>query len=306
MPAPSGDDFLPLSKTTFPQMFPGKQVGPMPKPSNRKRICWYIGLGLVGLVCVPFGLWASLTHRPKFYRPDVGESKEVLEEEAKHFVKQSLQLRNDIANEPTWEAVFSDREVNAWLAEDLITHFADQLPPEIHDPRIMFETDRMTLAFGLDQGPVRSVIWVVARPRVPEDNVISLTLEKIRAGALPVPPDRIIKTLSDQAKRSGLDITWSKDGDLPVATIRYRADRTRNNVVLERVHIRGGQIKLSGRSNRAIAKAPTLPRAEMLQLNFPRRKVQDGPEPPPAAEAAPAPAEPEAPAARQNSADPVS
>ena len=46
----------------------------------------------------------------------------------------------------------------------------------------------MTLAFKLDQGPVQSVIWVVARARVPEDNVLALTLEKIRAGALPSPP----------------------------------------------------------------------------------------------------------------------
>ena len=59
---------------------------------------------------------------------------------AKRFVAQSLQLRNDICNEPTWEAVFTDQEVNAWLAEDLVTHFADQLPPEVHEPRVVFET----------------------------------------------------------------------------------------------------------------------------------------------------------------------
>jgi hypothetical protein len=277
----------------------------MPKPCNRRLIFWYVGLGLLGLTCVPLGLWASLTHRPKFYRPDVEEPKELLEQEAKRFVRQSLQLRNDIANEPTWDAVFSDREVNAWLAEDLVTHFADQLPPEVHDPRIMFEPDRVTLAFGLDQGPVRSVIWVVARPRVPEDNVVSLTLEKIRAGALPVPAERVIHALTEQAKRSGLDVTWSKDGDLPMATIRYRADKVRNSVVLERVHIRNGQIKLSGRSNRAIATAPTLPRGDVLQLNFPRRKVQDGPEPPPAVEAEPLPTEPPAAVDRTSSAGPV-
>src|SRR5206468_2359420 len=83
----------------------------------------------------------------------------------KRFVAQSLQLRNDICNEPTWMAVFTDQEVNAWLAEDLVTEFADQLPPEVHEPRVMFELDRVTLAFELDQGPVRSVIWVVARRR---------------------------------------------------------------------------------------------------------------------------------------------
>ena len=214
-----------------------------------KRVFFYAGLVLIALISVPVGLWMSLTHKPKFYQELVDHQPgEDVEAEAKRFVAQSLQLRNDIANEPNWEAVFSDREVNAWLAEDLVTHFADQLPPEVHEPRIAFEADRITLAFGLDQGPVRSVIWVVARARVPEDNVIALTLEKIRAGALPVSPDRIVKTLTDQAKKNGLDVTWSKEGNLPVATIRYRPDRVRQDVVLERVSIREGQIRLNGRS----------------------------------------------------------
>ena len=147
----------------------------MPKPCLRRRIFVYGGLALLVAVAVPLVLWASLTHTPDFYRPLVDLPREGLEREAKAFVQQSLQLRNDIANEPNWEAVFNQTEVNAWLAEDLVTHFADQLPPEVHDPRVMFESDRVTLAFGLDQGPVRSVVWVVAKPSVPEENVIGHT-----------------------------------------------------------------------------------------------------------------------------------
>ena len=70
------------------------------------------------------------------------------EAKAKHFVASSLQLRNDITNERDWQAVFTDGEVNAWLAEDLVTTFADQIPAEVHEPRVAFEPDRITLAFG--------------------------------------------------------------------------------------------------------------------------------------------------------------
>ena len=127
------------------------------------------------------------------------------EVKAKHFVAQSLQLRNDICNEPTWEAVFSDQEVNAWLAEDLVTHFADQLPPEVHDPRVLFETDRVILAFQLEKGALQSVITVVARPRVPEENTVELTLEKIRAGILPVPADNILDRIIEHARYRGVE-----------------------------------------------------------------------------------------------------
>ena len=276
----------------------------MHQASRRKRACVYSGVAVLTVAGVALGFWASITHTPSFYRTLVDRPRGGQEEEAKNFVKQSLQLRNDIANEPTWEAVFTDTEVNAWLAEDLVKHFADQLPPEVHEPRIAFEAGRITLAFQLDQGPVRSVIWVVARARIPEDNVVALTLEKIRAGALPVPPDRIVPTLTDQARKNGLEITWTKDGDLPVATIRYRGNR-RDDVVLERVHIREGQIRLNGRSNRQTAAAPTLPSRQSLQDNFPSRKTQNVIEPPPAPEAEGIPGQ-VPPAEDRNSATPSS
>ena len=63
---------------------------------------------------------------------------------------------------------------------------------------------------------------------------------------------------------------------MPVALIRYKPVQGRSDVVLERLNIRKGQIRLSGRSDRqrgGIA-TPTLPDARVLQLNFPRRKRQ--------------------------------
>src|SRR4051794_16575744 len=157
-----------------------------------KRVLVVSTTVIAALAAAPGLAWLSLTHTPHFYRAMVAVPPERRAAEAKRFVAQSLQLRNDIVNEPTWEAVFSDEEVNAWLAEDLVTHFADQLPPGVHEPRVMFEMDRVPLAFGLDRGPVRSVVWVVARPRVPAPNVLELTVEKIRAGMLPVPAEQVL------------------------------------------------------------------------------------------------------------------
>ena len=236
-----------------------------------------IGVSLSLLAVVPVAVWVSLTHKPKFYRAAVALPREQREVKAKQFVAQSLQLRNDIVNEPAWEAVFSDQEVNAWLAEDLVTHFADQLPPEVHEPRVIFEVDRVTLAFELDQGPIRSVIWVVARPRVPEENVLELTLEKIRAGVLPVSAEKILPRIGTQAKHHGFDVQWKYDENkLAVVTIRYTPVAGRDDVRLEQVQVRDGQMRLAGTSNRSkgVVRAPTLPTRKVLQSKFPRRKVQ--------------------------------
>jgi hypothetical protein len=244
---------------------------------RKTRRRWFVlGLGVLSLLAAPAAVWVGLTHQPRFYRRLEAIPPERRRAEAKHFVAQSLQLRNDICNEDHWEAAFTDEEVNAWLAEDLVTHFADQLPPGIHEPRVAFEADRVTLAFQLDRGPVRSVIWVVARIRVPEGNTLALTLEKIRAGVVPVPAEEITGRIDRHARSHGLDIRWEQDGDRPMALIRYSPAPGRHDIVLERLQIQGGRILLGGRSQRSAGAmtSPTLPGRRMLQSTFPKRNTQ--------------------------------
>lgn len=251
----------------------------MRKPSKRVLI---VGLVLASLVIIPALAWVSLTYEPKFYRTMARQPRARREAEAKRFVANSLQLSNSIRNEPVWEAVFSDEEVNAWLAEDLVTQFADQLPPEVHDPRLVFETDRVTLAFRLEQGPVKSVIWVVARPRVPEGNVLELTLEKIRAGVFPVRADDVLDRIVEHVRASGVDVSWKRVDGRPVVLVRYQPDSDREDVELETVQISDGQIRLAGKSNRerGIVRAPKLPTRKVLQSKFPRRNSQASGSPP--------------------------
>ena len=241
-----------------------------------KRVIWIV-LGLTVLATIPLGIWFSLTYQPSYYRDIVFLTREQRAGKAKKFVAQSLQLRNDICNEPNWEAVFTDQEVNAWLAEDLVTHFANQLPPEVHEPRVLFELNRITLAFLLKQGAVQSVITVVARPRVPGGNTVELTLEKIRAGILPVPADNVLDRIIEYARYHGVDAEWARKDGYPVVLMRYTPNLAREDVQLEEVQIRSGKIRLAGRSDRAKGAfhRPILPSRRVLQSKFPVRHVQD-------------------------------
>ena len=238
---------------------------------------WKIAASVLAVcLAIPTAVWFSLTHQPTFYRTMKSLPRAQREAKAKHFVANSLQLRNDITNERDWQAVFSDQEVNAWLAEDLVTHFADQIPPEVHEPRFAFEHDRITFAFGYDRGPIRSVIWVVARASVPEDNVLALSIEKVRAGMIPIPVNRIIGPLTDGARERGLDIRWKDGENPPVALIRFRPDGGGSDVVRQKLTVLQGQIRFSGRADRlqGTFRGPVLPDRRLLQLNFPKRNRQ--------------------------------
>lgn len=238
----------------------------------------FVGMGtiLAAILAIPAAIWFSLTYQPAYYRESLSLPQAQREVKAKHFVAQSLQLRNDICNEPNWEAVFSDQEVNAWLAEDLVTHFADQLPPEVHDPRVLFEMDRVILAFQLERAGVQSVITVIARPRVPEGNTVELTLEKIRAGILPVPADNILDRIVEHVRGHGVDVQWRRREGYPVVVMRYTPNLNRDDVQLEDVEIRSGQIRLAGRSDRTRGafQTPRLPSRKVLQSTFPNRSFQ--------------------------------
>ena len=249
----------------------------MPKPRSRWVV---IGLAVLCLLLsAPVGVWVALTHQPDFYRRAVTIPHAQTETEAKHFVEQSIQLSNDIINEPKWEAVFTDHEVNAWLAEDLLKSFADLVPANVHDPRVIFDMDRITAAFQVDRGSFTSVMWLVARVRVPEGNVLELTIEKMRVGALPLPIEQVLERVTRQARDRGLDVQWREDPDGPVATIRYASKGRNDDVVLERLNILEGKIVFSGRSNGVGAGGPKrLPNRRVLQSRFPRRNRQVQPE----------------------------
>jgi hypothetical protein len=141
---------------------------------------------------------------------------------------------------------------------------------------VAFAGDRITLAFQLDKGPITTVIWVVVQASVAEDNVLALTIEKIRAGVIPISADQFIEPITVQAKEYGLDLQWTRDNGMPVARIRFHPSQDRTDIVLEQLNVRKGQIRFSGRSDRlqGTAVKPKLPTRKILQMNFPRQNTQ--------------------------------
>ena len=248
----------------------------MRKTGKKKWVV--LGVGATGVALIPVGFWVMLTLQPSFYRQLKSIPPEVRHAEAQRFVAQSLQLRNDIRNEPNWEAIFSDQEVNAWLAEDLVTQFADQIPPGVQNPRVAFEKDRLTLAFELDQGPIRSVVWVVAAIKVPQENALALTLEKVRAGLVPVPMAKLVAKIDEYATSRGFEVEWEHDPNgPPTAILRYAPDVERSDIVLEKILVRPGELRLSGRSDRSKGEVamPNLPGRAKAQSARPGRNTSD-------------------------------
>jgi hypothetical protein len=241
------------------------------RASRKRRMVSLLAVVTVLGTLIPLAVWRSVTYEPPFYRRLAKMDGQIRRVEADRFVSQTFQLRNDIANEDRWAAIFSDEEVNAWLGEHLVTHFADYLPDGVRDPVVVFELDRVTLAFKLDRGPFTSLVWAVARVQVASDNTIALRLEKIRAGAMPISPEEVVGPIIQRAKAHGLDVDWARERGEPVAHFRYSPSPGRLDVVLERVMVLDGRLYISGRSDRQVGRVSELrlPNRRILQMNFP-------------------------------------
>jgi len=235
-----------------------------------RRLCWGCVTACL-LVGIAVSAWLSLTYEPSYYREIVNLPRRDREANAKQFVTSSLQLSNDIRNESLWEAVFSDQEVNAWLAQDLLTHFAEHIPPEVREPRVIFETDRIVLAFRYEQLGVETVITVIAKPRVPRDNLLELTIESVRAGILPVYADGVFDRIVGHARSKGIDVSWKRRDGYPVVSLFYSPNPQRNDVRLENLQLRTGQIRLAGRSEKPLEEPkPSKPLSRnVIQSNYP-------------------------------------
>ncbi len=94
---------------------------------------------------------------------------------------------------------------------------------------------------------------------------------------MPVPADNVLDRIIDYARCHGIDVEWTRKDGYPVVLIRYTPNLDRDDMQLEELQIRSGQIRLAGRSDRTRGAffKPTLPSRKVLQSKFPRRKIQE-------------------------------
>lgn len=210
---------------------------------------WVRGLiasvGLLGLVLGTF--YAAVSYRPSFYHAPV-VAPAVRQEYAEEFVERSLQLRNDAMNETRWEAVFSDAQINAWLAEDFVTQFADVLPSGVEDPRVVFDTDKLTVAFTYHEGLIHSVVWATLRVSVDAEKEIALELESLRAGMIPLPDSMLTEKLDRLVGGTTMSLTWTREGSNTVGKLRHDSRKSGRQIRIDSLLLAPGWIKVAGRS----------------------------------------------------------
>lgn len=223
--------------------------------SMSKRTRWLLligGLAVVAAVGLQL-LYSGMHHVPAFYREAVAADPHEEEAASKVMLQQTAQLANAFQRKGEWESLFTAKQVNGWLAVDLVRNHPQALPPIFRNPRVEITADHVTVAGLLKTDHYWSVVSLTVEPSLPEPNVLALRLRNARAGLLPVPQRKILDALTQLAKQLHWRLEWRQaDGD-PVALLTLPTDPEGKGrcVRLETLRLGAGEIYLAGTTNKA-------------------------------------------------------
>lgn len=183
-----------------------------------------------------------------FYRAALSADPRELANAADELDDKMAQLADSPVDQ--WHAVFTAREINAWLAEWLVEDGQERLPSTVSDVRIAIEDEQLLVGFRYAKGRVDTVITVVATATSIGANEIELTLCTAHAGALPLPLANVKRQIDTVADHVGIPIAWSVVDDLPVAHVDLAIvlAATAPQRELSSMALGDGEVQIAGRT----------------------------------------------------------
>tara|TARA_R110002111_G_scaffold243660_1_gene305660 strand:+ start:164 stop:988 length:825 start_codon:yes stop_codon:yes gene_type:complete len=194
---------------------------------------------------------------PDFYTRAKNVAPLATAEASRQLQQEVKQLQSDAGKRGSWNAAFSDQQVNAWLIEELPRMFPRLLARGAQEPRIMIENGRVLAAVRFQHGRIDTVISCEIQVELTEQpNVLAVRMSNLRAGALPLPLNKFVRGISKEAARGGLDVGWDFTDSGPVALVTIPADDPRyaaSPVVVESVNLVRGAMVLAGHTGNMAA-----------------------------------------------------
>ncbi len=210
----------------------------------------YLLLGALAAIALAlFGVYRALVAVPAEYHAVVETEPKAMRQASDELLQQAAALASDIRQQRDWEAWFTERQINGWLAVDLAENHAGAMPDDLRDPRVAIDAQGVSLFCRVRRGATEIVFTLTVEPYLDEPNVLGLRFRKARAGLLPFPMGTIVEYFGNAARDLELQVTWRQaDGD-PVALITIPAmlDDEGRTLRVERMEVREGELYVAGR-----------------------------------------------------------
>jgi hypothetical protein len=227
---------------------------------RRKRLLISVGLVFGFVVLVIVGLCAMAKHEPSYYRQatlPAGYERQSLSAQT---TGQFFTLSNALAHgEDEWPVTFKTEELNAYFQEQYYNHGGDDnLPDGFSAPRVKLEDGKMRVGVRYGKGSLSTILTLEIKLWLVKDevNVLAMEIVSLQAGSLPLSTGTLLDYISEAARRENIDITWYRHEGHPVAIMRFQADLTRPTFQFKELELKGGELRIVGRSTDLLAPLP--------------------------------------------------
>ena len=194
--------------------------------------------------------YQSAQKLPEFYQTALTAPPDLLEQEGKEFESRIFDLQNESQEQGQWQAIFTEGQVNGWLATDLPEKFPDAIPPQVGHPRIRIDDEGLELAFRCRSRRFQGIIVAKGDAFCTEHpNEIAIRIKSAKAGIVPLPIGPWVDSIARTLRHAGTDTTWTEiEGD-PTAIVVLPRSLTDNDDLrfqLETVQLSKGLLLLGG------------------------------------------------------------
>ena len=205
-----------------------------------------IALTVIGVTL--FSIYEATQLVPDFYHEAVTRDPHEQQEPRDQFVAQATLLASDLHRTGRWQSLFTEEQINAWMALELAAHYPELLPKELHDPRVLIRDKEITAACRFENNEMAAVLSLTMDAYLQNTHTLALRIRRARAGALPVPLGQILDTFSQVARQLDLRLEWRKIQGDPVALISFASGghSPSDEFRLQAIELRNGELFLSG------------------------------------------------------------
>lgn len=209
-------------------------------------------VAVLALVAGGGAFWAvrQTQQVPEFYTRATAELPKDLAAVSETLQQDVEQLQDAAAKVGSWNATFSEGQINAWLVQQFPIEFPKVLPVGVEDPRIVIEDNRVLAAARYKNSRIDTVVSFEVRVELTEKaNVLAVRIENLRAGSLPLPLQSFLRGISLEAAKGDIEVVWDMDETGPVALVTVPSEHPRferSPVIVESVSLQNGHVLLAG------------------------------------------------------------
>ncbi|MBL9093068.1 MAG: hypothetical protein JNL96_17755 [Planctomycetaceae bacterium] len=198
---------------------------------------------------VAYYFYRGVSAVPEFYAEACAMPIEQAAQASDEFSDQAFDLANDVERLGEWSALFTDQQINGWLATDLVKKHPELLPPGFENPRIHVMDNHGRIGVRYTMAGVPTVAWIDVEAALTPDHEIALRIREIRAGNVPLPLATLMEAITNAAQTMEVPLRWASLEDSPTAIISLpqpQGDSLRYE--LRNLKLEPGRLFVSGRT----------------------------------------------------------